>query len=129
MVDSSHDNVGDMQPAFRRRIVGMWTRLLPENPALVTPVFSSLSLPHQFNRKLGFVEALVAVTAAFARIMTLCAVFAVWGAVSLLAWSRLATSPWRFLALVPMLLALPAALIPPLIAITAVERRARPRRS
>ena len=117
-----------MQDVYRRRISGLLARLVPENPADITPVYSSFALPHQYNPKLGFAEALVAVFATLARILTSCAIFAVWGAMSLLAWSHMSAHAWRFVVLVPMLLALPAALFPPMLAIAAIERRLRPRR-
>jgi hypothetical protein len=104
-------------------------RMFPEAPTSAAPVFSEFSMPHQFNPSLGLVEGLVAVAAVFARILAICMVFAVWGVTSLLAWSRIAGHSWRVLALVPMMLALPAALIPPLLAIGAIESRIQPRRS
>ena len=112
-----------------RSIVARVARMFPERPASAVPVFSPLSVPYQFNPSLGFVDGLVAIAAAFARILALCMVFAVWGVMTLLAWGRIASHLWRVLALAPMILALPAALVPPMLAIAAIERRIRWRRS
>jgi len=79
-------------------------------------------MPYQFNPSLGLWGGLVAVMAAFARILTLCSVVAVWSVLSLSAWQRMAGQIWRYLALLPMLVALPAALIPTMLAIAAIER-------
>ncbi len=103
-------------------------RMFPERPAPAAPVFSGFSVPHQFNPSLGFLGGLVALAAALARILAFCMVFVVWGMLTLLAWSRIASHFWRVLALVPMLLLLPAALIPPMLAIATIERRIWPRR-
>jgi hypothetical protein len=118
--------------AVRRHTLGILARMFPEhapNPAqLVPPVFSPLAVPYQFNPALGFIGGLVAVAATFARILTVCMVFAIWGTLSLLAWSRIGSQFWRMVALLPLMLALPAALIPPMLAIGAVEKWMRPRR-
>ena len=103
-------------------------RMFPEPPTPAVPVFSEFSMPHQFNPSLGWLRGLAAIAAAFARILAFCMVFAVWGVMSVLAWSRIASHFWRVLALVPMIMALPAALIPPMLAIAAIENRIRPRR-
>ena len=110
-----------MRP-LRTLAVALLARMFPERPAPCKPVFSPLSTPFQFNPCLGLAEGLIAVAAVFARILTLCVILAVWGVISLLWWSRIAGQPWRFFALVPILLALPAALIPPMLAIGVVER-------
>jgi hypothetical protein len=107
----------------------MMARMFPKRPAEDRPVFSRLSTPYQFNSYLGFVEGLIAVAAVFARILTLCMIFSVWGVMSMLWWSRIGSPLLRLLALVPILLALPAALIPPMLAIGTIERWMLPRRS
>ena len=112
--------------AVRRHTLGIFARMFPgyaPSPAPAAPaVFSPLAVPHQFNPTLGFIGGLVAVAATFARILTVCVVFAVWGTLSLLAWSRIGSQFWRMCAVLPVMLALPAALVPPLLAIGAVER-------
>ncbi len=101
--------------------------MFPARPAREAARYSPLAVPFQFNPCLGFVQGLVAVAAVFARILTLCVVFAVWGVLSLLGWGRIASPWWRAAAAVPILLALPTALIPPMLAIGSLERRLRPR--
>ena len=106
----------------------LWERMFPDPPADGAPVFSQFSTPHHFNPALGLAGGLVAMAAALLRIAAFCVVFAVWGVAALMAWSRIGSPLWRWLAGIPIVLALPAALIPPMLAIAAVERRVRPRR-
>jgi hypothetical protein len=113
--------------AVRRRAIYMMALMFPRRPAEGQPVFSSLSTPYQFNPCLGWVEGLIAVFAVFARILTLCVIFAVWSVMSLLWWNLIPSRLWRLAALVPILLALPATLIPPMLAIGAIERWMQPR--
>ena len=105
----------------------LWGRMFPEPRGSGSPSFSRFSTPHHFNPTLGLAGGLVALAAALSRIAAFCVVFAVWGVMALLAWSRIASPLWRWLAAVPILLALPAALIPPMLAIAAIERRIMPR--
>lgn len=102
--------------------------MFPDGPAPAVPVFSDFAMPHQFNPSLGLLHGLVAITAALSRIAAFCVVFAAWGVMSLMAWSQIGSHFWRAVALVPMVLALPVALIPPMLAIAAVERRIQARR-
>jgi len=114
--------------AVRRRTRGIIGGMFPERPDPGAAAFSRFAVPHQFNPSLGIVEGVIAVAAVFARILTLCVIFAVWAVLSLLGWEWIASPLWRGVALLPMLLALPLALVPPMLAIAALERWCRPRR-
>jgi hypothetical protein len=102
--------------------------MFPDPPA-TKPSFSRFSTPHHFNPALGLAGGLVAVAAALLRIAAFCVVFALWGVVSLIAWNQIAGGFWQRLALVPIVLALPLALIPPMLAIGALEKWIWARRS
>jgi hypothetical protein len=108
--------------AVRSHTIALAARLFPERPARGAPVFSKFALPRQCNPALGFVEGAVAAAAVFARILALCVIFAVWGVMSLVGWSRIASPFWRGVVLLPLVLALPAALLPVMLVIAAIER-------
>jgi len=107
----------------------MLEKFFPECSGGGAPVFSKFAVPHQCNPTLGVVGGVIAAAAVFARILTLCVIFAVWAVMSLVEWNRIASPVWRRLALLPLILALPAALIPPMLAIAAIERWFLARRS
>jgi Na+(H+)/acetate symporter ActP len=72
-------------------------------------------------------EALLAVAACLARIFGGCVLFALWGGLTAWTWSAIASHFWRVAAMGLMVLILPAALATMMLAITAVEKRIRPR--
>jgi len=90
-------------------------------------VFAHLAVPFSFNPDLGLAEALVAVIGCLARIFGACLLFALWGGFSAWAWSAIASHFWRMAAVGPLVLLFAAALAALMLAITAVEKRIRPK--
>lgn len=88
---------------------------------------SRLAVPYVFSPNLSFGDALIAVAACLARIFGACALFAVWGGVSALAWSAIENHFWRAAAMLPLVLLFLAGLATLMIAISAVERAIAPK--
>ena len=81
-----------------------------------------LAVPYIFSPNLTLGGALIAVAACLARIFSACALFAVWGTVSALAWSAIENRFWRAVAVLPLVLVFLAALAALMIAISTLER-------
>jgi hypothetical protein len=66
--------------------------------------YQRLAIPFTFKPQLSFLEAVIAALAAFLRIFLGSLLFAVCGAYTLLAWSRIRNVIWRVAAMVPLTL-------------------------
>lgn len=90
--------------------------------------YERLSIPFTFKPQLSLTEALIAATAATLRIFLGCALFAVWGAYSLLLWSTIRSLLLRVGVLLPLFLAFLVSLALLMFAITAIVSFVSPRR-
>jgi hypothetical protein len=87
-----------------------------------------LAVPYTFSPNLSLGDSLVAIAGCLARIFAACLLFAVWGALSALAWSSIGNHFWRAAAILPLILVFLAALATLMITITLIERMITPRR-
>jgi hypothetical protein len=90
-------------------------------------VFTQLAVPYTFKPDMAPFDALLAVVGCLARIFGGCVLFALWGGFAVWTWSAIANSFWRVAAIGPVVLIFPTALTTMMLAITAVEKRIRPR--
>ena len=90
-------------------------------------VFARLALPHSFDPDLGSGEALSAVVGTLVRIFGACVLFALWGGFSAWVWVSIGSHFWRIAALGPLVLVFFMAFAALMLAITAVERKVRPK--
>jgi len=87
-------------------------------------VGARLAVPHTFKPELSFGEALLAISAALARIFGGCLLFALWGGLCAWAWGAIASHFWRLVAVLPLALMFPAVLAGLMTTISAIQRRA-----
>ena len=116
-----------------RKLAGkLWLLMFPDRaPEPAGPgrsVLSRLATPHTFNPNLSFGEALVAIAGSLARIFSTCALLAVWGGVSAMAWVAIENHFWGAVAVLLLVLLFLAVLAALMIGISAMERRIGPRR-
>jgi hypothetical protein len=89
---------------------------------------SRFAMPYTFGPDLSLAGALVAVAGCLTRIFSAVALFAVWGSLSVRAWSTIANGFFRVAAELPLLLLFLAGLAALMIAISTVERILAPHR-
>lgn len=86
-------------------------------------LLARLAPPYTFAPALHPRDALVAVAGTLVRLFGSCILFALWGALSLRAWSSLTGTFWRIVALPPLVLLFAAVFGGFLMAVSALERR------
>jgi hypothetical protein len=89
---------------------------------------SRFAVPYTFNPDLNLGEAAAAVAGCLARIFGACVLFAIWGGVSVLAWSNIESHLWRALAVLGLVLLFLATLATLMAAISALEQKIFPKR-
>lgn len=62
------------------------------------------AIPHSFAPDLSFPEVLIRTSAALARIILGCTLFALWGVMSASAWNAIPSHFWRMAAILPLAL-------------------------
>jgi len=85
--------------------------------------FSRLAIPYSFKPDLDSADALVAVIGTLVRIFGACFYIAVWGGLSLFAWSSIGNRFWSSVAVLPLILLFLAGFAGLMLGIAAVERR------
>jgi uncharacterized membrane protein len=85
-------------------------------------MLSRFAVPYTFGPDLNLGEALVAVAGTLARIFGFCALLALWGGISVFAWSAIGSRFWRVAAEPPLFLLFLAALAALMLGVSTVER-------
>jgi hypothetical protein len=105
---------------------------LPEGTTVRAPRGRSglgrLAIPHSFGPDLGPGEALFAVMATLLRIFSACFFFAVWGGLSIFAWSSIGSHFLRAVAAPLLILLFCAGFGGLMLVITAIEKKIAPKR-